>query len=607
MSKSPQRGKSVKKFKPYGLVISRHGAVIEEARQAGMGVLEITTEACRLVTANGDETTGPGEPAGGFGLRHLGAARYDGWYDLATWLKDTTTGLLATGKKSISRPLILIDPDHPWREFLLFVSRVHGLAFGLLHVEPLGPVRVVEYALLTNAAVQVFIADELAEAFHKAVILPYRSASSLKEVTRMHFPIGDNDWLEERKTPPAKVKRKKKATAEVSDKDRPIRVLLMAYFTGDCRSVGVARPNYWFDQLGALSGGRVEVDIVTATEWQDRREGVHWVRDHYIASLLDDDGTMPDWGRQTIANEQKDARAFSTLSHYWRLAVERYFDQLDCNYDVVIISGNPFSCFDFAAYAKARWYARVVLDYRDPFANNPRILYADDQRAHARYVEKGYNLQADLLVTVNQECLEYFECKTEIPSYVIENGFDERVLKHVDRQNLGPKQIKLVHAGSFYHDRSPDALIEALDPATHRFHHIGGHGGIADHLMDKPQLKLHGRQPYPATLGILSGGDIGVLFISKTAFETTTKIYDYLAMGLEILICTHGEIGKGALAQMLEGVPDIHWCNNTPTSIAEFLASYQPDRNRKSAKNTERFSRSFQTRELIAQLTKLAD
>lgn len=594
-------------YHPLPLILSRHKPLIAEAEAAKAAVLTIAPEACVIRQAGSGDRTGPGEPAGGFGLRHIGKARYAGWFELAGWLAETARTMAdAAGRNR--RVVLLVDIDHPWREFVLYLSRIHGMAFGILHADTIPPIRAMEYALLTNATVQVFTDEGLADAYHKASILPYRKAFSLGEVERMALPATDNA---EAGAPRPKAKRPAKTGSkapvpglEKPGADRPIRLLMMAYFTGDCRSVGVARPNYWFDKIGELSDGRIEVDLVTATEWHDRPAGVHWVRDHNIASVLDADGAMPDWGRATITSEQKDAKSFSTLSHYWRFAVERHFDSVDADYDVVLISGNPFSCFDFAAYAKQRWHARVILDYRDPFANNPRILYADDQRAWARYTEKGYNLQSDLLVTVNQTCLDYFECKDEVPNCVVENGFDERVLPEVKRQSFDQHYINFVHAGSFYHDRSPDALISALDPKIHRLHHVGGHGGISEKLLDRPQLVLHGRNPYPDTLGLLAGGDIGVVFLSKTAFETTTKIYDYLAMDLDVLICTHGGIGQGALAEMLDGVDHIHWCQNTPKSIAAFVKSYQPKRQGKSS-TAERFSRAHHTHELIRRIEAL--
>jgi len=574
----------------FPVIISRRAAFIEAAREEAIAVILTDRNACRLQHGETGDVIGPGEPSTTFSLSgHANAPRKD-WLVLADWL-DQTLARLASAE---SRALILMDHDHPWREFLLYLSRVHGLSFGLLHAEPMPAIRAMEYALLSNAAVHVFETPELADLFRKANIMPFREFFALGDIKELHLPAQDNAWIAAK---PANMTGGS-AKGRPDAKTRPLRVLLMAYFSGACRAVGVARVNYWFEELNRLSEGQIDVELATATDWLEDTPGVHRIRDHNIASVLDDNGDMPGWGRAFAASEQANARSFSTLSHYWRVAAERHFDRLDTHFDVVLISGNPFSCFDFAAYAKRRWHARVILDYRDPFANNPRILYADDQRAHARYIERGYNFQADLLTTVNQDCYDFLCKDAEQKAVIIENGYDDRLIKKIIPTEFSSSKIHFVHAGSFYHYGRPDALVAELVDEKHRFHHIGNVDGLNSDFAIAERASLYGRRSYAETLKIIAGCDVGVVFVSESGFETTTKIFDYLAFDLDVLIITQGRPQSGALATVLDGVPRVFWCRNDRQSIASFLSNYKPDHTKKR-NATQRFSRGFQTLELI--------
>ena len=388
------------------------------------------------------------------------------------------------------------------------------------------------------------------------------------------------------------------------DADAPIRVLIAAYFSGPCRTVGVQRPNYWFEELNAVSDGSIEPHIVSTTGWGGDVDNVHVVPDFNVAVLLDADGTYPDWSAEFVATEQRDAKSFNTLSYYWRYALERYFDASRDHFDVVIISGNPFSCFDFAAYAKRRWHARVILDYRDPFGNNPRFQYTDEARDRTRYAERGYNFQADVISVVNDYCVGLVEGGSEAEIINIPNGFDERILESVQSIELPADKINIVHAGSFTHDRSPQHILAALDPERHAFHHVGNIAGVDPKLLERHQVVQHGRRPYNEALGVIGGADLGLVFLSEQNFETTTKLFDYLAMDIDVLLCTNGAIGSGAVADVLEGVEGVFWCRNTKEDAERFIAGYEPAV-RSPSTSGERFMRRYGTRLLVEKILEL--
>ena len=517
-------------------------------------------------------------------LRQYLRSDLTGWLKAIDWLRDLAR-------------LIIVDYEHPLRELMLLARARGALAYGLLMHSKIGRIAALDYALLGAADLLVFEDQEIEATFKKLYVGCYhpliqddRFAEHLQEI-------------QAQRASPTKQCKSVSATTREAASTATKRLLLISYFSGPCRTVGVQRVNYWAEQIETLSEGAFEVHLATAIDWGDADTKVHYVPDLHLASILGIDEAFPGWATPFNETEVRDAKCFNTLSYYWRYALEAYFDRLDLSFDAVLISGNPFAVFDFGAYAKRRWHARVLLDYRDPFANNPRMRYAEAARQHARYIEKGYNLQADLALVVNDDCLRYIESPEDIPAVIIPNGFDERALDGIEPPPLPGDAIKLVHAGSLYYDRSPRALLTSIKPGQHELHHVGSLSGIDEDLLNAAGLITYGRRSYAETLEIIGGGDCGIVYVSATGFETTTKVYDYLALGLDILICTHGDLYKGALASILGDYPGLYWCRNDEAGIRGFLASYQPTRNR--SKGDMAYSRRRAAEKLIRTLQDL--
>ena len=58
----------------------------------------------------------------------------------------------------------------------------------------------------------------------------------------------------------------------------------------------------------------------------------------------------------------------------WAKAVKKILLELDLKtYAYMVFSGTPFMQFGLTGSIKARSRAKVILDYRDPFAVNPRF------------------------------------------------------------------------------------------------------------------------------------------------------------------------------------------------------------------------------------------
>lgn len=377
----------------------------------------------------------------------------------------------------------------------------------------------------------------------------------------------------------------------------PVRILLVAYFAGPCASVGAARVNYWYECLDNISGGRTQTQLATAIRPHQAQAGIHYVPDLHGITLTTASDLVNGAGPTQVAREIELAGHINTLSFYWRFALERYFRHAAQTFDVVVISGNPFPCFEFARFARAHWGAKVVLDYRDPFANNPAMNYRAASRAVARELEQGFNAQADLLLTVNGECKNLLQNDNDVATLVVENGVDERAVTGLAPTVAPGEGVRLVHAGSFNAYRRPGNLVAAVHAGPYELHHVG-HAGP---LSAAPGVVLHGRQPYPRAMELIAAAHCGVVFLSASHFETTTKIYDYLYCGLDVLVISPDGVAAGPIAELDAARERIHWVADEPAALTHFLQHYRPAA--RAAAPDNRFTRAASTAVLAQALT----
>ena len=393
-------------------------------------------------------------------------------------------------------------------------------------------------------------------------------------------------------------------TAKADRKNAPLKILIVAYFAGECSTVGVSRVNYWAEELDRVSEGRTETYIATAFPAFPNGSStrVHRIPDIHGLALWEAEGSQPDWAVTFIQTER--GRKNIASGYYWRIALEKYFEALQENFDVVIVSGNPFAYFDFAAFAKRRWNAKVILDYRDPFANNPAFRYSSQARAEARRLERGYNYQADLILAVNPACRNLVELNDEVPIVEIPNGFDERIVAKVAREHPSGDQIHFIHVGSFTSYRSaPQPFLRSMDPVRHRVHHVGRQVGLTEEDLGQESLVLHGILSYRETMAYVAGAHCGLIFLSPHEFETTTKVFDYLAFRIDILVVAERTERSGSLWELTSHLPNVHWVKNQEQDIRAFLENYRPGEDRPDC--TQAFSRRASTERLLGHIEEM--
>ncbi len=375
--------------------------------------------------------------------------------------------------------------------------------------------------------------------------------------------------------------------------------LLVSYYMPPAETVAVHRLSYWHQVLPKIAktkGDNVNVSVLTAIESYENDTRYLVVPDR--ANFNEVDKQTQDLVRECQASK------VNYFSAHWAYYVKQYFEQRPhLRFDSIVISGNPFFYFELSEYFKEKWGATVVLDFRDPFANNPRFVYSKAHKELVCRLEDRYLKSADYAISVNKYCLDALRLPNAKMGRIVANGYDERIVDKISAKPLRKKskKINFVYTGSFYQDRNPEPFLKALDEGKHSLIHIGKSTAV-DAPFDKySTIERYGQMPYSDVVGYCKTMDAGVIFTSGKAFEQTTKIFDYIATGIDIILVTDGVIHTGELENLTKNLGGVYWVKNKPSAISSFLKTYKP--NKKTRKIATQFSRLKQTEALYKLLS----
>lgn len=372
------------------------------------------------------------------------------------------------------------------------------------------------------------------------------------------------------------------------------RVLLVSYYAPPATPVSVQRLDYWhrvLPDIAASRGQEMEVDWLTATAGARGEPGMIVVQDQGPWKIGER------WF--DVYRESKDMR-LDPLGISWSHFIEAEFIPAT-RYDTVILSGNPFHYFGLAESFKRAWGARVILDFRDPFAYNPRFNYSVEQRAHAMELEAGWVRSADAVVSVNQECLDTISPRIDIPRYTVANGYDESLVDSIDAVDNDERTSCIAYSGTVFAALPLDHVLDALPAERFRLHHFGRDYSATKRAADHPAARAHGLVTYRELIANLKSCVAGIVMTTGESSTQTTKLFDYLACDLEVIIVTNGRPKTGNLHHVTKGLKGVHWVRNQPADLRRFFDSYEPMR----VERPERlkFSRRHQTERLYDVIT----
>lgn len=347
-------------------------------------------------------------------------------------------------------------------------------------------------------------------------------------------------------------------------------VLIISYYFTPDKRVGALRTSYWFNNLSKVMDCNIEV-LTSNTESQGK--GVHIIPktgSFSKFSLVKDEGLL------------------------WKNNVSDYLRLNKINKpDVVIITGSPFMHFSLIKTLKQKYNCKVILDYRDPFSNNPAFNNSWFKILIKKLVERRLNKDADAIITVNEYCGDLIQLFDKKKNAIIENGYDDNIQPKLKEINLDNPIFS--YPGKFYLDPAP--LIQVLSKYNYKLHYAGSDEFKLD--LSNSTITSFGFVDYAKSVEIIANSDIGVIMINASKFQSTTKIYDYIRCKKIILIIASHELGEGSIADILKGYPNVYWTKNDAESIEKCIFEIQKNKyNLPESILVEKFSRNYQMRKL---------
>lgn len=372
-----------------------------------------------------------------------------------------------------------------------------------------------------------------------------------------------------------------------------MKILFIAYYFEPFDGVGAKRISYWAKYLKQISNNINVCDVLTATEQEHEFkniDNVYYVKDNKKSKFKA--FFKVDVGITWI----EDLKLFISNN------IKKDY------YDYVIITGNPFMHF-FITKKLHKLGSKVILDFRDPFATNPRgakkdTIFKKIKHNILKKIEYNFVRNAYKVITVNEYCAELIEgySKYKNKFIIIDNGYEEEYFeKLVKKDRLESFEListlNFSYAGKLYADRNPSNFLKVIkSDSSLRFFHIGDKSEyMSKSFSDSVSL---GKKTYSETINILNSIDICLIFTSGFKFESTTKVFDYMALNKIIFIISEQEIRTGQLHNITKEYPHIFWSKNNEENIISEIKKIK-EYKISTKFNSYNFSREYGLKKLL--------
>jgi len=238
-------------------------------------------------------------------------------------------------------------------------------------------------------------------------------------------------------------------------------------------------------------------------------------------------------------------------------------------FEMIYVSGPPFSSFIMAAKLKAEFNLPLIVDYRDLWYGSQFAFYPTPFHIYL-HKRKEYKVlkAADKIIATNrkvkEKILNYYKFLTFEDIYIIPHGFDPRDFDNLIPEQKNNNKMILAYSGIFYEFITPKYFlkgfkklsIERPDIAANiELHFVGLLRRENEKLIRKLGLqsfvKQHGYLNHRDALIKTISSDVLWLMVGKSRnIETHSagKLYEYFGTGKPILAC----LPDGALKNAAE-------------------------------------------------------
>lgn len=236
--------------------------------------------------------------------------------------------------------------------------------------------------------------------------------------------------------------------------------------------------------------------------------------------------------------------------------------QIDCVY----ATGGPWSALIASALIKKKHKIPLILDFRDPWANNP------DKNPRSKLIKMCHRIlenfcikNANYIIANTKElCEDFIQRYPSIDRdrfITITNGFEDINMSNNCTKN---NKFTLVHAGEIYLSRKPDSLFKAIqclikerkipkDKILIQF--VGGYSPNEDiiKLLQTEELNnvvdIIARVPHSIAIQYQMAADALLIFQTEFPLQVPRKIYEYMSMLKPVLAITEQ---SSATARIIE-------------------------------------------------------
>ncbi|WP_040330205.1 glycosyltransferase [Clostridium ihumii] len=370
-------------------------------------------------------------------------------------------------------------------------------------------------------------------------------------------------------------------------------ILFISYYFEPLKEVGAKRVSYWAKYINEVDRSII-CDVITATQDTDKinKESIRNI--YYVPNNLSK--------RKTIIKD---------VGREWEQNLKRFFNKNELpKYDVVVITGGPFMQFNITKFIKTKMNCKVILDFRDPFANNPRFNNSIIKKKIKSYYEKMFISNCDKVITVNKYCTDLLTTKDYKKVSIIENGYDEKTLSKIDLKDnylKNDKSITLVYAGKIHDIETTDKFLKVLTRNKNRnrfsFYYIGNDEKKLIKFSQFSNIHILGHKDYEETLKYIKNCDIGMVITSADPFISTTKVFDYIALNKNVFVLTDKNLTHGSLRDILSKYSTKCFWSCSDEENIEFMLndiSKYCEMNKDEVKsNNEEFSRKMGLLKLV--------
>lgn len=237
--------------------------------------------------------------------------------------------------------------------------------------------------------------------------------------------------------------------------------------------------------------------------------------------------------------------------------------------DAIFATAPPYTDFLIGLEIKKRTGLPLIVDYRDAWLDNPLHFYATPlHKALHHRLEQRVLRHADGILTINRPIKERILRSNPFLSHndvsILSQGFDQADFEGLASRRKRDGRMRIVHAGTFYYNRSPRPLLAALRSLF----------DATPALADRIELRLAGNTreedeaavrefglesvvrflgylPHRETVQELVDADVLWMVIGRGRGEdmmSTGKLYEYLGARKPVLAC----VPEGAARQVLE-------------------------------------------------------